>query len=44
MQSGTFQVGETVVGKLPGAGLPEEGTDNPAIKFRVAQSNHEQVI
>jgi len=40
MQSGTFQVGETVVGKLPGAGLPEEGTDNPAIKFRVAQSNH----
>ncbi len=40
MTSGTFQVGETVVGKMPGAGLPEEGTDSSAIRFRVAQSNH----
>ena len=40
MTSGTFQVGETVVGKMPGAGLPEEGTDVAAIRFRVAQANH----
>ena len=40
MTSGTFQVGETVVGKMPGAGLPEEGTDIAAIRFRVAQANH----
>ena len=40
MRSGTFQVGETVVGKMPGSGLPAEGTDVPAIRFRVAQSNH----
>jgi len=40
MQSGTFQVGETVIGKMPGSGLPAEGTDVPAIRFRVAQSNH----
>ena len=40
MQSGTFQVGETVVGTMPTQGLPAEGTDIPAIKFRVAQANH----
>ena len=40
MQSGTFQVGETVIGKLPGSGIPAEGTDVPAIRFRVAQANH----
>ena len=40
MQSGTFQVGETVVGTMPGSGLPAEGTDIPAIRFRVAQTNH----
>ncbi len=40
MTSGTFQVGETVIGKMPGSGIPAEGTDKPAIKFRVAQSNH----
>ena len=40
MQSGTFQVGETVVGRMPGSGIPAEGTDTPAIKFRVAQANH----
>ena len=40
MQSGTFQVGETVIGKMPGSGVVAEGTDVPAIRFRVAQSNH----
>ena len=40
MQSGTFQVGETVIGTMPGAGIPADGTDIPAIKFRVAQANH----
>jgi len=40
MQSGTFQVGETVIGKMPESGVVAEGTDVPAIRFRVAQSNH----
>ena len=40
MTSGTFQVGETVVGRMPGSGIPAEGTDVPAIRFRVAQANH----
>ena len=40
MQSGTFQVGETVIGTMPGSGIPADGTDKPAIKFRVAQANH----
>ena len=40
MKSGTFQVGETVVGTMPTQGLPAEGTDIPAIRFRVAQANH----
>ena len=40
MTSGTFQVGETVIGRMPGSGLPAEGTTVPAIKFRVAQANH----
>ena len=40
MTSGTFQVGETVVGNMPGSGLPAEGTDVAAIRFRVAQANH----
>ena len=40
MTSGTFQVGETVIGKMPGSGIPAEGTDFSAIRFRVAQSNH----
>ena len=40
MTSGTFQVGETVVGSMPGSGLPAEGTDVAAIRFRVAQANH----
>jgi len=40
MQTGTFQVGETVIGKLPASGNPAEGTDIPAIRFRAAQANH----
>ncbi len=40
MESGTFKVGETVVGSMPGAGVPSDGTDTPAIRFRVAQANH----
>ena len=40
MESGTFKVGETVIGSMPGSGVPAEGTDVPAIRFRVAQANH----
>ena len=40
MESGTFQVGETVIGTMPGVGIQPEGTDQPFIKFRVAQANH----
>ena len=41
MSSGTFQVGETVQGRVIDKGLGEEGKDtNPSINFRVAQSNH----
>ena len=41
MSSGTFQVGETVEGRVISTGLGEEGKDtNPRIDFRVAQSNH----
>jgi len=41
MSSGTFQVGETVEGRVISTGLGEEGKDtNPRINFRVAQSNH----
>ena len=40
MTSGTFQVGETVIGTMPGSGIPAEGTDVPALRFRVAQANH----
>ena len=42
MQSGTFQVGETVRGAIPGIGVQAEGTDKPFIKFRVAQANHRE--
>ena len=45
MSSGTFQVGETVQGRVINKGLGEEGKDtNPSINFRVAQSNHRRVI
>ena len=41
MSSGTFQVGETVQGRVINTGLGEEGKDtSPSINFRVAQSNH----
>jgi len=41
MSTGTFQVGETVQGRVIDKGLGEEGKDtNPSINFRVAQSNH----
>ena len=40
MTSGTFQVGETVIGKCLDLVYLQTGTDKPAIKFRVAQSNH----
>tara|TARA_X000000368_G_scaffold404708_1_gene381077 strand:- start:6460 stop:14163 length:7704 start_codon:yes stop_codon:yes gene_type:complete len=40
MESGTFQVGETVIGTLPQVGIQPEGTDAPFIKFRVAQADH----
>ena len=40
MQSGTFQVGETVICTIPSTGIQPEGTDIPFMKFRVAQTNH----
>ena len=41
MSSGTFQVGETVEGRVIDKGIGEEGKDtNPRINFRVATSNH----
>ena len=41
MQSGVFEVGETVSGRVISTGLVEttRNTD-PTINFRVAQSNH----
>ena len=44
MTSGTFQVGETVVGEMLRTGLAETLRPNttPSITFRVAQSNHRE--
>ena len=43
MTSGTFEVGETVEGRVIRTGLAEEKTDTTAsITFRVAQSNHRE--
>jgi hypothetical protein len=43
MISGTFQVGEKVVGKVQNTGLnPSLGQDFAKISFRVAQSNHKE--
>ena len=43
MTSGTFQVGETVVGTTGEVGiLPVDRSLNAAITFRVAQSNHKE--
>ena len=42
MSSGSFQVGETVIGNMQGGGLGGDNFSNmrPGITFRVAQSNH----
>jgi hypothetical protein len=41
MKSGTFEVGESVEGRVQTVGLSEEGKNtDPQIDFRVAQSNH----
>ena len=43
MTSGTFQVGETVVGTVGDVGiLPVDRPLQPEIRFRVAQSNHKE--
>ena len=43
MTSGTFQVGETVVGEMITTGLSETTAESNAnIRFRVAQSNHRE--
>ena len=44
MNSGTFQVGETVVGSTIASGLgsPEFANFRPGITFRVAQANHKE--
>ena len=43
MISGTFQVGETIVGTTRDTGLqPISGVSNPRITFRAAQSNHKE--
>ena len=43
MSSGTFQVGETVIGSIISTGLQQLNvTENPFIKFRVAQANHQE--
>ena len=43
MLSGTFQVGETIVGEMKTTGLAETFTEsNASIRFRVAQSNHRE--
>ena len=43
MTSGTFQVGEKVVGTMNATGLSQITADSlPSINFRVAQSNHKE--
>ena len=43
MISGSFQVGETVVGTVRNTGIqPVVGLSNPQITFRAAQSNHKE--
>ena len=43
MTSGTFQVGETVVGRMVDTGLgPVDRANRPRITLRVAQSNHRE--
>ena len=40
MNSGTFQVGETVTGRMRSTGLGPISNTSPTITFRVASSNH----
>ena len=43
MIGGTFQVGETVIGRVQITGLGDDRFDaTPSIRFRVAQSNHRE--
>ena len=43
MDSGTFQVGETIIGQVIQTGLGVQNTDTtPSITFRVAQQNHKE--
>ena len=43
MTSGTFQIGETVIGRMVDTGLgPVDTGRRPRITFRVAQSNHRE--
>ena len=43
MLSGTFQVGETIIGEMNATGLGETSAEsNASIRFRVAQSNHRE--
>ncbi|MDB4348693.1 DUF4815 domain-containing protein [bacterium] len=43
MLSGTFQVGETIIGEMIATGLGETSAEsNASIRFRVAQSNHRE--
>jgi len=43
MNSGSFEVGETVIGRVQLTGLGDDRFDStPSIRFRVAQSNHRE--
>jgi len=42
MLSGTFQVGETIVGRMRATGLGNPNPADPTIQFRVAQANHKE--
>ena len=42
MDSGVFEVGERVVGRMPRTGLDQSTTPSVGIQFRVAQSNHRE--
>jgi len=43
MVSGTFQVGETIIGRVRDTGLgPDVSQARPSITFRVAQQNHKE--
>ena len=42
MESGVFEVGERVVGRMPRTGLDQSTTPSVGIQFRVAQSNHRE--